>query len=182
MVIFKTERLNIRRFTKGDWQSLYTYLSDQEVVQYEPYPPLTVEQAKEEAARREQDDSFYAVCLPDGTLIGNLYLAPGDFDTGELGYVFNRNYWGLGYAAESVAGLIHHAFTELNMRRIVAMCNPENTASWKLLERVGMRREGHLKKNIYFFVDSQGHPIWQDTYEYGLLKEEYSPQVLPATR
>ena len=52
------------------------------------------------------------------------------------------------------------------------MCNPENESSWKLMERVGMRREGHLKKNVFFFKDENGEPIWQDTYEYGLLREE----------
>jgi RimJ/RimL family protein N-acetyltransferase len=53
------------------------------------------------------------------------------------------------------------------------MCNPENQASWKLLERLGFRREGTLLKNIYFFTDENDNPIWQDTFEYGLLKEEW---------
>ena len=60
-----------------------------------------------------------------------------------------------------------------NVRKVVSMCNPENESSWKLLERVGMKREGHLRKNIFFFTDNEGNPIWQDTYEYGILKEEF---------
>jgi len=53
------------------------------------------------------------------------------------------------------------------------MCNPENERSWRLLERLGMRREGNLRKNIFFFRNEQGEPLWQDTYEYGLLREEW---------
>lgn len=60
------------------------------------------------------------------------------------------------------------------VRRVVAMCNPENISSWKLLERLKMRRKGHLLKNIYFKVDENGEPIWIDTYEYGILADEWS--------
>ena len=67
-----------------------------------------------------------------------------------------------------------YGFEQLQARRIVAMCNPENTSSWKLLERLHMRREGHLRKNIYFKRDEQGKPIWNDTYEYAILLDEWS--------
>ena len=66
-----------------------------------------------------------------------------------------------------------YAFLSLKVRRIIAQCDPKNIPSWKLLERVGMRREGALLQNIYFFIDENGDPIWKDTYEYGLLKSEY---------
>lgn len=59
------------------------------------------------------------------------------------------------------------------VRRIVARCDPENTASWRLLERLGMRREGCLRRNIWFKTDREGRPLWLDTYEYALLQEEY---------
>ncbi len=64
-------------------------------------------------------------------------------------------------------------FTNCSAHRIVAMCNPLNIASWKLLERLNMRREGHLVKNIWFFKDENDSPIWQDTYEYGIIREEW---------
>jgi RimJ/RimL family protein N-acetyltransferase len=69
--------------------------------------------------------------------------------------------------------MLDYGFDTLHARRIVAMCNPENTSSWKLLERLNMRREGHLRKNIYFKHDDLGNPIWNDTYEYALLKDEW---------
>ena len=66
-----------------------------------------------------------------------------------------------------------YGFHELGVRRMIAMCDPQNPHSWKLLERVGMRREGTLVKNVYFFTDEDGNPIWKDTYEYGILKSEF---------
>jgi RimJ/RimL family protein N-acetyltransferase len=69
--------------------------------------------------------------------------------------------------------LIGDAFQNKNARRVIAMCNPLNAPSWKLLERLGMRREGHLRKNIYFKKDQAGNPIWLDSYEYAVLAEEW---------
>ena len=57
--------------------------------------------------------------------------------------------------------------------RIFAECDPENAASWKLLESLGFEREAHLKKNVYFFKDEQNRPIWKDTYIYGMLDTEF---------
>lgn len=106
-------------------------------------------------------------------MIGNLYFSKEDFETWEVGYVFNERYWGNGYAKESLHGLMKYAFMSLDVRRIIAQCDPKNVPSWRLLEGVGMRREGLLLQNIYFFTDENGNPIWKDTYEYGILKAEY---------
>ena len=51
-------------------------------------------------------------------------------------------------------------------------CDPRNVASWKLLEKVGMRREAHLKENIYFFKGENGKPRRKDTYVYAMLDSE----------
>ena len=173
-----TARLTLRPFTPSDADDLYAYLSREQVVRYEPYPPFTREQAAEEAARRASDKNFNAVVLKDANrLIGNLYFAPGEFDTWELGYVFHDQYWGRGYAAEACRALLTERFAEGNVRRVIAMCNPDNAASWRLLERLDMRREGHLRKNVWFFKDENGQPIWQDTYEYAILREEWQKNL-----
>ena len=159
---------------KEDGQDLYEYLSDPEVVKYEPYEPFTKEAAEEEAVRRAEMPCFYAVVLKENNkLIGNIYLEKGEFDTWEIGYVFNRRFQGKGYATEAASALVNKAFKEWGARRLVAMCTPLNERSWKLMERLGMRREGTLLQNIYFKTDEMNRPIWLDTYEYGLLKEEW---------
>ncbi len=168
------DRVIIRRFRESDQEDLYEYLSDEEVVRFEPYEIFSKKEAQEEAIRRASDDNFYAVCIKEsGKLIGNLYLGKNDFDTFELGYVFNTEYQGKGYAFESGKALLEYAFSNLKARRVIAMCSTMNTSSWKLLERLKMRREGLLLQNVYFKTDDLGEPIWFDTYEYGILKSEW---------
>lgn len=170
----ETERLIIRQFSPDDWQDLFEYLSQEDTVKYEPYEVFTENQSKEEAINRSNNPDFWAVCLRNtNKLIGNIYLAKKDFETWELGYVFNSNYQGNGFATEAASALINDLFVHHNAHRIIAFCNPLNVASWKLLERLHMRREGHLVKNTWFFKDKNGNPIWQDTYEYGIIKEEW---------
>lgn len=173
--MLETQRLVIRPFSPEDSEDLYEYLSDPQVVFYEPYEAYSKEDCEEEALRRSTDSAFLAVCLKDNNkLIGNVYFSKQDFDTWELGYVFNSEYQGKGYAAESVTAVVDNAFKHLNARRIIAMCNPQNAKSWKLLERLKMRREGHLKQNIYFKTDKDNKPVWLDTYEYGMLSSEWA--------
>lgn len=174
----ETKRLALRRFSKEDYKDLHEYLSDSEVVKYEPYEPFTIEESKGAAEQRANSNDFFAVCLLEENrkMIGNIYfskLEPSERETYEIGYVFGKNYWGKGYASEAVKCIITYAFEELGAHRIIAECNPKNTPSWKLLERVGMRRESELKKNIFFFRDENEKPIWQDTYQYAILREEY---------
>ena len=168
-----TERLLIRKFKETDGEDLYEYLSNEEVVKFEPYKVFNKEESYNEAKRRSEDYRFLAVCLESGKLIENLYFEKGNFDIWEVGYVFNKTYWGNGYATESLKALINYGFEEMEVRRIIANCDPNNSNSWRLLERVGMRREGTLLKNVYFHTDENNNPIWKDTYEYALLKDEY---------
>jgi len=95
MILLNTERLLIRKFTPDDWFDLHEYLSQAAVVRFEPYEIYTEDASKREAITRSECDSFWAVCLKDsGKLIGNIYLAKQEFDTWELGYVFNERYQG----------------------------------------------------------------------------------------
>lgn len=169
-----TDRLHIRKFTVDNLADICEYLSDPEVVKYEPYPPLSEKQCKEYLVQMAESKEFWAVCIRDtGKQIGQVYLSEKEQQTWEVGYVFNRKYQGQGLATEAVQALVSHVFDNCRAHRVCANCNPDNVPSWKLLERVGFRREGHLKKNVYFDTDEQGNPIWQDTYEYGVLCSEW---------
>ena len=175
----ETARLIIRPFTPADAADLYAYLSREEVVRYEPYAPFNREQAEEEALRRAADPSFHAVVLKEtGRVIGNVWFAPGEWEAWELGYVFHDDCWGRGYATEACHAVLSEGFAR-GVRRVIAMCNPENAASWRLLERLGFIREGCLRRNVFFRRDAQGAPVWQDTFEYGMLPGELrNPSVL----
>lgn len=162
----ETERLILRPYQEGDLQDLYEYLSNPDVVAFEPYRPMTMDEVRENLAWRISTEEMIAVELKTtGKLIGNVYLGKRDFNALEIGFVFHNGYWHQGYARESCAKLIELAF-QAGIHRIYAECDPINTNSWKLLERLGFSREGHLRKNIFFWEDDSGQPIWKDTYLY----------------
>lgn len=169
IIIAETKRLILRRYIKEDVQDLFEYLSDEEVVRYEPYKPLTFEETKENLEWRIGTDEMIAVELKNShKMIGNVYMGKRDFEALEMGYVFNRKYWGCGYAAESCKALIQRAFSD-GVHRIYAECDPDNESSWKLLEALGFQREAHFRKNVYFWKDEAKHAIWKDTYVYARL-------------
>ena len=94
-MIAETKRLVLRRYNKDDLQDLFEYLSDKEVVEYEPYKPLTLNETKENLEWRIGTDEMIAVELKNShKMIGNVYLGKREFEALELGYVFNRNYLG----------------------------------------------------------------------------------------
>lgn len=169
--ILETDRLILRQFCKEDLQDLYEYLSDEEVVKYEPYKPMDITEVSEELEKRISTDEMIAVVVKEtNKLIGNVYLGKRDFESLEIGYVFNKQYWGQRYAKESCQALIKKAFLE-GTHRIFAECDPCNSGSWRLLESLGFAREAHFKQNVYFWKDDNGNPIWKDTFVYSLLKE-----------
>ena len=174
---FVTERLAVRRFLDSDGPGLHAYLSRPEAVRFEPYPPQSAQECERLAAERVDDPAFWAVCLREsGALVGNLYLSrqqPEAWRTYELGYVFNPEYWGSGFATESAAGLVSACFAG-GAHRVLARCNPLNRASWRLLERLGFRREGHFLRSASFATDGTGEPIWHDAYQYACLSEEWT--------
>ena len=174
----ETKRLLLRPFTAADGEDLYSYLSDPEVVRFEPYDVFTKADAEKEAARRAGDPNFFAVVLKKtGHVIGNLYFAPSEYEKYEFGYVLSRAYWKNGYATEAADALLRDAFAQKKLHRVEAYCHPDNVNSWHLLERLGFKREAHLRRDIWFRKDEAGAPIWQDTYIYGLLEEDLGKEA-----
>ncbi len=167
----ETERLILRRYTIDDLQDLFEYLSDEKVVKYEPYKPMNIEEVKGNLDWRISTDEMIAVELKKThKMIGNVYLGKRDFNTLEIGYVFNKNYWRNGYAKESCKALIDNAFSE-GIHRIFAECDPKNPNSWKLLEKLGFQKEAYFRQNVYFWIKENGTPIWKDTYVYSILNK-----------
>lgn len=165
----ETERLQLRKLCLEDLPDFFELMSSPAVVRFEPYDVMNQEEARRELEHRTGNKEFTAVILRNtGKLIGNVYLGRRDFDALELGFLLNEHYWGQGLAQEACRALIKRAFVN-GVHRIYAECDPENTASWHLLERLGFTREGQLKQNVFFRRDDLGRPIWKDTYLYSLL-------------
>ena len=174
--MIETDRLIIRKFLPGDWEDLYDYLSLKEIYTFEPGQPITKEEAKEMTANRSCGNAFFAVTLKQlNKMVGHLYFShiePMAFMTWELGFIFNPLYQNKGYCTEASKALIDHAFVHWNAHRITAYCNPDNVASWKVLEKIGMKREGFFEKKAFFRRDENNQPIWHDCYAYGKLRDD----------
>ena len=87
----------------------------------------------------------------------------------ELGWVLDPAHTGRGYATEAVRGLLEYCFTRLGVRRVVATCFLANDTSWRLMERLGMRREGHA---VAESLHRSGR--WLDTVTYAVLADEWT--------
>ncbi len=173
----RTDRVLLRRFTPDDGEGLHASLSRPEAVRFEPYGVQTRAQCDELAATRAHDPSFWAVCRgSDGALVGTLYLHHGDpheWRGYTLGYVFHPDHWHQGYATEACRALLDVCFGLWGAHRVSAHCDPRNDASWRLLERLGLRREGHVRQAASFSTDDAGRPVWHDAYLYAVLDSEW---------
>ena len=165
----ETNDLIIRNFELSDENDLCEYMLQRVNAEFEAYPDFTYQKAKKEVEFRAQSDEFYAIELKkEHKVIGNIYLGKRSFNTRELGYVLNENYHNKGYGSDASKVVIEYMFNQ-GVHRIYAECAPQNTPSWKLMEKNGMKREAHFRKNVSFHQDTNGDSIYWDTYVYAVL-------------
>jgi RimJ/RimL family protein N-acetyltransferase len=169
-----SERLHIRPFQADDWAAVYTYMSNPQVTAWLPEGQLDQAQTQAFVSENQGEEAkSYAVVLRgENVLIGHmvyhLWFAPKTY---ELGWVFHPDYYNRGYATEAARTLIHHSFATLHAHRVIATCQPENIASWRVMEKLGMRREGWFRQCIY-----RTETLWWDEYFYAILAEEWHKQ------
>ena len=154
-----TERLRLREFLGKDHQEVHRYAADPEVTRYMDWGPNDVEatevflsEARTSAARYPRNRYALAVVRRDlDELIGTveLLLTSEQDGQGVLGYVLARRSWGHGYATEAAGALLRYGFDELGLRTISATCDPDNSASAAVLEKIGMRQQGYLHRHVY---------------------------------
>lgn len=168
-VLFHTERLIVRKFVPEDFEDLADILTDQNVTYFEPYETFTKEACIQEAVNFSNSDEFFAVVL-ENKVIGKIYFSKKDFGSYEIGYTFNLEYQGKGYAGESVMGMMKYAFSSLDVRRIFAEVNARNTRSIKLVEKLGFRKEADYKELL---PRKENKDIFDDFYVYAMLRKEF---------
>lgn len=107
--------------------------------------------------------------LPDEKVVGLVHIHTDDFVSrrGSIGYRFNPAYWGRGLATQAVTALVEYGFSTMKLHRIRAGVDVRNERSWKLLERIGMRREAHFRQHKFY------RGVWIDDYVYAILEHEW---------
>jgi len=147
--MFETERLIIRQFTFDDLDCLIELRSDEEVIKYIGSRKM---QNPESIAKRLRfyidcyEQYGYGMCAmiwkQTGEMIGWSGLQPLE-ETGEteVGYGMIKRFWGKGIGYECAAAWLNYGFKTAGAKRIVALAAPENTGSWRIMEKCGMKYE-----------------------------------------
>jgi RimJ/RimL family protein N-acetyltransferase len=176
----ETERLLLRPIDPDrDIDAMHAYLSREDVCAYIPSVPSSreqvVEQYRDPNRRRstltepKQAMRVAVVLRETGELIGDvmLFWRSGEHRAGEVGYVFNPDHHGRGYATEAVRALLRLGFDGLGLHRITGRIDQRNPASAAVLTKVGMRQEAVLVENEWF----KGG--WSTEVDFAILEQEW---------
>jgi RimJ/RimL family protein N-acetyltransferase len=172
-----TDRLALRPATADDADAMYAYRSVPKVARWMTLLPTDVESWRADFGKRSP---YTLMILLDGAPVGDLFLKTEDAwaqaevrdravdVVAEIGWCLAPAHEGHGYATEAVRDLLAIAFEGFGLRRVVANCFADNEASWRLMERIGMRREAH---NVRDCLHRDGQ--WYDGLTYALLADEW---------
>lgn len=174
-----TERLTLRAYASDDVDRLWAYEQLPQVQQWLGWAPHSRDELRA-AMDAESSNTTHVMVLLASTVIGHIMIMPADSWAqtdvadrakgleAELGWMFDPAHGGKGYATEAVRAVIGLCFGALGVRRIHAGCIADNTASWRLMERLGLRREAHGRATA---LHRDG--TWHDSLTYALLREEW---------
>ena len=175
-----SERLVLRRFRPEDLDAFVAYRSDPGVARYQsweaPFPRSQARRFLQELETIHPDtpgEWFQLAVTLRATdrLIGDCaaHVPADDPRQAEIGFTLAPEHQGHGYATEAVRRLLHYLLIERGKHRVSATCDDRNTRSAAVLERVGMRREGHLLESTW----SKGE--WTNDLLYAVLRHEWPP-------
>jgi RimJ/RimL family protein N-acetyltransferase len=172
----RTRRLTLRPFTAADHAALHSWQSRPDVVRYLYGEARTPEETTDSLALKaavtwpqKEGDHLALAVEKDGEVIGEAVLKwlSEAHRQGEVGYIFHPDHHGHGYATEAAAAMLDLGFTHLGLHRISASCDAFNEPSWRVMERLGMRREAHFRHNEVF------KGSWGEELIYAILEDEW---------
>lgn len=168
----ESERILLRPVLLDDAEDMYEYTSDEETTRFIYDQHTDVNQTKNLIANYYMEEPIgkYAILLKESNkIIGTIEFRVHEYNkSGELGYTLNRHFWGKGYMTEAGKLILDLAFHTLGLERVFAEHDVRNSASGKVLERLGMTYEGTRRRNhmVKGFLADSAH--------YSILKEEYA--------
>ena len=175
--MIKTERLVLRKISESDVQAIFEYCSDPNVAMHTTWEPhknvddsvKLVEYAKNNYQRGLCEPLAITLKSTPEILIGTVgwFWNSEKHQSIEIAYALSPKYWGQGIVVEACRGLINYAVNNFKIHRITSRCRPENTASSRVMEKLGMKHEGTQTKLM--FVKGQ----YIDLSNYCILKEDW---------
>ena len=180
--MIETTRLVLRPFKESDLDDLYEYLSEITIHCFMDMKTETRDEAAEILKERLNDNNYFAIELKEtGKVIGEIFAHPEGTDPSESVkdtfspcWMLNERYQNKGYMTEAARAYITYLFENCGARRVYAYTEDYNLSCQKLLEKLGFRKEGLYKEFVSFVNDDQENPIYENTYEYAVLKKEWS--------
>jgi RimJ/RimL family protein N-acetyltransferase len=173
----RTPRLLLREFRETDFEDVHAYGADPEVSRFMVWGPNTLEDSRafldrtlaNQAASPRTSFNAAVEFVEEARVIGaiELRIKSEPDRTAELGYTFGRAYWGRGLGVEAARAMLGHAFEAWRLHRVIAACDVRNRRSWRVMEKLGMRREASFRK------DALVRGRWRDSYLYALLAREW---------
>jgi RimJ/RimL family protein N-acetyltransferase len=174
----RTKRLHLRPLRLSDLDALHDIESRPEVARYEYWDPQSRQETADSLAKNAGRGNWeeagqwltLAIVLADGeSFIGTVSLEwkHKEWRQGELGYMLHPDHQGFGYATEAAEEMLRLGFDELGLHRIIARAEPRNTASVKVMKRLGMRHEAYFRHSEYVKGE------WCDDTTYAILDEEF---------
>jgi ribosomal-protein-alanine N-acetyltransferase len=174
-------RVRLREVGPEDAAAAMAWAADPEFFRYMAYTPMLSQAAEEEFLRGVQAQArarprvqyhLGVVWLASDELIGmaRLGVTSADNREGDLGYGLRLDRCGQGIATEAAGMLLQLGFESLRLHRIFAYHHPDNRASERVMEKLGMQREGRLRENLF------EHGTWRDSVVHSLLEHEWRAQ------
>ena len=179
-LLISSRRLTLRVIKLSDSISMFKYRSDPIVSQYQNWKPRTIDDVNDFIIKLPDlpniPDTWYqlGIFIKDSNeLIGDIGIHFIDNLQVEIGITLSLEYQGKGIATEAVVEVINYLLFDLRKHRIFASVDPKNIKSIALLRGIGMRKEAHFKKSIWF--DEQ----WSDDVVFAILEEEWTGATTP---
>jgi ribosomal-protein-alanine N-acetyltransferase len=168
----QTKRLRLRPFTLADAPDVQRYCGAYEIALNtamipHPYPAGAAEAWIGEHQSDFDEDRLVHFAIDDGQLAGAIGLVLKENAIAEIGYWIAVPFWGRGYASEAAAEVLRYGFEERYLVRIFAMHYGRNPASGRVLQKIGMRHEGTLRRHAMKWDE------YVDLVCYGMLREEW---------
>jgi len=185
-MFLETDRLFLRPYTMEDLNDLHEIVSQKEVMKYLPEDVMSLEQTKrtltwiiecygKNTSQHIVKFSVGVLHKEENKLIGWCGLGPLEFEPSqiEIYYGLSRDHWGKGFATEGAKALLDYGFQVIGLDKIVAIVMPENIASKKVIEKIGMIYQKQVK-NL-----PEKYKAYEGDYYYSLTKEEYNSITVP---
>ncbi len=178
----RTRRLRLRPYRHGDVDAVYAYHRLPQTARYLANEPMSRAEAGALVTRRVGSSTLAGAgevlnlvieLARTRALVGDCVLFWRSQGQAEVGYVLNPAHYGHGYATEAVGTLLRLGFEDLGLHRVAARCDARNTASARVMERAGLRREAHLVQSELIKGE------WTDELVYAILRTEWAARQAP---